>query len=440
MKFLAEEVEGAVAANNVKVLLVSEYSTKSSFENFNVSSKADTEDKKNPPFCTYCETAKHWPQHYNSVTDIDARLQKLSAINRYFLYFTTRPLELQAFESSSSFSQTRRQIQLQLSSIWDKSKVSINAFESLNKYASHPPPPTDVSRFEKNKRLNLANPDDLLLNLPIEILIGADFFWNAVNSEPPVNLSDSLNLVLSIFGCILSGPRSHSTVSFILTVHNINMYTSTQALDDLVREFWSLKSIGMQPIHEGKKHLETNVHSYTVILWSDSWIFSSKLDKGRSQPLENIRSQQNNGNSSMHYSSTMVPLPSTDKPADHPTHGVRIDLSELRFTFWILPFGSKRIDFTGPLIIRCLKSRDTVYIALFTCVTTRVLYIELESVLTSDKFLLALQRFVGCRELQHTLYTDNATTFHAWSATKKELVLIWQALSLVKIQQYYAQN
>ncbi|GFS70261.1 integrase catalytic domain-containing protein [Nephila pilipes] len=143
-----------------------------------------------------------------------------------------------------------------LSSIWDKSKVNIIAFESLNKYASHPPPPTDVSRFAKNKRLNLEDPDDSLSNLPIEILIGTDFYWNVVNSEHPVKLSDSLTLVPSIFGCILSGPRSHATISFIPTVHSINMDTSTQALDDVVCEFWSLESISIQPIlQDKKKHL-----------------------------------------------------------------------------------------------------------------------------------------------------------------------------------------
>ncbi|GFT49195.1 hypothetical protein NPIL_364601 [Nephila pilipes] len=42
MKFLVEEVDGAVAANNIKCLLVSEYSIKSALENFNVRSKPVT--------------------------------------------------------------------------------------------------------------------------------------------------------------------------------------------------------------------------------------------------------------------------------------------------------------------------------------------------------------------------------------------------------------
>ncbi|GFU20513.1 integrase catalytic domain-containing protein [Nephila pilipes] len=50
MKFLDEEVEGAVAANNIKGLIVSEYSIKSFLENFNVRSKPVTKGKKNHPF------------------------------------------------------------------------------------------------------------------------------------------------------------------------------------------------------------------------------------------------------------------------------------------------------------------------------------------------------------------------------------------------------
>ncbi|GFS85142.1 DUF1758 domain-containing protein [Nephila pilipes] len=168
------------------------------------------------------------------------------------------------------FSLTQRQVQFQLSRICVKSKVNIIAFESLNKYASHPLPPTDVSRFTKNKRLKLADPDDSLSNLPIDILIGVDFYRNIVNSEPPVKLSDSLTFIPSIFGCILSGLRSHTTVSFIPTVHNINVDTSTQALEDVVREFWSLESISMQPIQEEKStcnsELLTNFHqSFEII-------------------------------------------------------------------------------------------------------------------------------------------------------------------------------
>ncbi|GFT88991.1 integrase catalytic domain-containing protein [Nephila pilipes] len=309
MKFLSEEVEGTITANNIKGSLVPSYPIKSSLENFNVHSRPISKDKKISTFCPFCETSGHWPQQYNSVMDIDVRIQKLKATNRCFLctnrghvqkncfrkekyccskcrkkhhvsicktptneqsattstnkidtstyifvhlqtardfitgsnritkltrclldggsqssfissdlvdtlnlpVISTGPLDLQAFESPTSFSHKRRQIQFQLSSIWDKAKVNVIAFESSNRYASHPSSPTDVSRFAKRKRMKLADPDDSLSSLPIEILIGADFYWNVMHSDAPVNLSDSLVLVPSSFGWILSGSRSHAS-------------------------------------------------------------------------------------------------------------------------------------------------------------------------------------------------------------------------------------
>nr|XP_042898564.1 uncharacterized protein LOC122269446 [Parasteatoda tepidariorum] len=183
---------------------------------------------------------------------------------------STRHLDIQAFESPANVGYMRRQVKFQLSSIWDKSKVNVTAFESSNKYASHLPSSTDVSLFAKNKRMKLADPDDSLSNLPIEILIGADYYWIVMNSEAPVRLSDSLALVPSSFGWVLSGTRSHATVSFISTVHNVDVDTSTQELDNVVRNFWNLESIGIQPTQEKisphNSELLTNFHqSFEII-------------------------------------------------------------------------------------------------------------------------------------------------------------------------------
>ncbi|GFT82819.1 integrase catalytic domain-containing protein [Nephila pilipes] len=144
--------------------------------------------------------------------------------------------------------------------------------------------------------------------------------------------------------------------------------------------------------------------------------------------------------------------------------GTRIVLSELRSDFWILrgrqtikkvlhkcllcklsklkcgnevespllservtpsvPFSTTAIDFAGALYIRNKNSSDTVYIALFTCAITRALYIELVSDLSTDKFLLALQQFVGRRGLPCIISTDNATSFHAANKESNNFMLI----------------
>ncbi|XP_042905447.1 uncharacterized protein [Parasteatoda tepidariorum] len=85
MKFLSEEVEGAITASNIKGSLSPDYPIKSALENFNVNSKSVTKSKTMSPFCPFCETVGHWPQQCNVVTDIDVRIQKLKTSNRCFL-------------------------------------------------------------------------------------------------------------------------------------------------------------------------------------------------------------------------------------------------------------------------------------------------------------------------------------------------------------------
>jgi hypothetical protein len=77
------------------------------------------------------------------------------------------------------------------------------------------------------------------------------------------------------------------------------------------------------------------------------------------------------------------------------------------------PFAVTGIDFAGPLYIKVGSDMRKAYISLFTCATTRAVHLELCTDMSTDKFLMGLQRFVGRHGLPHTIYTDNAKTFHA---------------------------
>ncbi|GFW30716.1 integrase catalytic domain-containing protein [Trichonephila clavipes] len=103
--------------------------------------------------------------------------------------------------------------------------------------------------------MKLADPDDSLSSSPIEILIGADFYWNVMHSDAPVKVSGFLALVPSSFGWILSESRSHATVSFSPAVRNIYVDTSALGLDYEVRNFWNSESISIQPIQEKLKFI-----------------------------------------------------------------------------------------------------------------------------------------------------------------------------------------
>jgi len=67
------------------------------------------------------------------------------------------------------------------------------------------------------------------------------------------------------------------------------------------------------------------------------------------------------------------------------------------------PFVVTGIDLAVPLYIRVGSNIRKSYTALFTCATTRAVHLELCTDMTTDKFLLAFQRFVGRRGLLHTL-------------------------------------
>jgi hypothetical protein len=114
-----------------------------------------------------------------------------------------------------------------------------------------------------------------------------------------------------------------------------------------------------------------------------------------------------------------------------------VNKSKLHFQQPQKPFAVTGIDFAGFLYIEAGSNMRQGYIAFFTCATTCAVQLELCVDLTTDKFLLAFQRFVGRRGLPHTVCTDKVRTFHA---TYKHLALLWTSLSAAKTHQFLAQN
>jgi Pao retrotransposon peptidase/Family of unknown function (DUF5641)/Protein of unknown function (DUF1759)/Putative peptidase (DUF1758)/Integrase zinc binding domain len=89
------------------------------------------------------------------------------------------------------------------------------------------------------------------------------------------------------------------------------------------------------------------------------------------------------------------------------------------------PFLKVGIDFGGPLMVKTSRIRKTVitksYIALFVCMSTKAVHIELVSSLSTDAFILAFKRFISRRGLAHTIYSDNGTNFQGANNQLREL-------------------
>lgn len=76
------------------------------------------------------------------------------------------------------------------------------------------------------------------------------------------------------------------------------------------------------------------------------------------------------------------------------------------------PFLHTGLDYLGNLTIQGLNGDETtVYVALFTCLVTRAVHLELARNLTADEFLMCLIRFSSRRRCPKFIISDNASNF-----------------------------
>ena len=114
--------------------------------------------------------------------------------------------------------------------------------------------PTDIAveRFKYLSGLDLADPDDSD-NLPISILIGADYYWRVVTGRI-IHGRVGPTAVQTKFGCVLSGPVTglHGSATMnTLCSHVLKVECAPQQdlsdLDKKLQAFWELDSMGVRP-------------------------------------------------------------------------------------------------------------------------------------------------------------------------------------------------
>ncbi|XP_062714600.1 uncharacterized protein LOC134291174 [Aedes albopictus] len=78
------------------------------------------------------------------------------------------------------------------------------------------------------------------------------------------------------------------------------------------------------------------------------------------------------------------------------------------------PFSQTGVDYCGPFYVRPAPRRPAVkmYVAVFICLYTKAVHLELVSDLTTDRFIQALRRFTSRRgKAKDMMYFDNETNF-----------------------------
>ncbi|GBP95022.1 hypothetical protein EVAR_91829_1 [Eumeta japonica] len=93
------------------------------------------------------------------------------------------------------------------------------------------------------------------------------------------------------------------------------------------------------------------------------------------------------------------------------------------------PFTCTGVDYFGPMSVTIGRRHEKRYGALFTCLTTRAVHIELAESLSSDSMILALRRFIARRGTPRVMYSDNGTNF---VGANKELMNIQEVHEKMK--------
>lgn len=89
------------------------------------------------------------------------------------------------------------------------------------------------------------------------------------------------------------------------------------------------------------------------------------------------------------------------------------------------PFANTGLDYAGPITVLSWKGRGAKqiksYIALFICMSTKALHLELVMDLSSESFIAAFKRFAARRGVVRNIFSDNGTNFQGAVRHLKEV-------------------
>nr|XP_034824260.1 uncharacterized protein LOC117982083 [Maniola hyperantus] len=105
-----------------------------------------------------------------------------------------------------------------------------------------------------------------------------------------------------------------------------------------------------------------------------------------------------------------------------PTFG---DLPAARLAPFNRPFQNVGVDYFGPMSITIGRRHEKRWCALFTCLTTRAVHLELVYSLSTDSAIQALRRMGGRRGWPSIIFSDNATNFKGADVELRAAVEEW---------------
>ncbi|XP_055590040.1 uncharacterized protein LOC129752222 [Uranotaenia lowii] len=86
-------------------------------------------------------------------------------------------------------------------------------------------------------------------------------------------------------------------------------------------------------------------------------------------------------------------------------------LPRQRMALGVEPFSYVGLDYFGPLEVSVGRRREKRWVALFTCMTTRAVHLEVAHTLNTESCKMAIRRFVKRRRSPLEIFSDNGTNF-----------------------------
>ena len=97
-------------------------------------------------------------------------------------------------------------------------------------------------------------------------------------------------------------------------------------------------------------------------------------------------------------------------------------LPEVRITTGWHPFDHIGLDYFGPLLVKRGRNIEKRFVCVITCLKSRAVHLEVAHSMTTDSFMLLLNRFVGRRGIPSSIYSDNGSNFSAADKEIRQLV------------------
>ena len=113
-------------------------------------------------------------------------------------------------------------------------------------------------------------------------------------------------------------------------------------------------------------------------------------------------------------------------------------IPSLRVAAGFPPFSNTAIDMFGPLHIKLnRKTLKEAQVVIFTCMTSRVVHLELVNDKTADAFLMAFRRFTSLRGHPRVCWSDCGTNF---AVAQSYLKKIMQTGTFPRCRVFYVRN